>query len=203
MRAVKPDSPPPSPIRGSIISHRKRRAISSGHENNPFDDLKGQKNRPSRSQSHEDSNVFVDDVKIAAAIKTFTEQQLESDYYTSIVKDLCNSGEIDLPHHMLCEVTRAIEKKFSMQEYDNQHLVNTVTRHYMTQSPERDRRFRKCKAIMKRPPSLAPTDSPIYNARTKLKARQLEKKTIIDQKVNEVLINSLLNLYLNHFLFSI
>ena len=191
MTPEKPDTPPPSPLKGSIINHRKRRVISSSiqrnishHDGDDLGNSKNTHNAEPRITQHDPRPVFVDDVKIAAAINSYNEQQSETDYFKLLVKELAKSSDIDIPPHILFEVTRGVEEKCSKQEHD--HIRKEFLHHYMTSSSEREKRFRKCKAIMKRPPSLAPTNSPIYKARNNLRMRQLETKTIIDQKVNEV-----------------
>jgi hypothetical protein len=185
-RPEKPDSPPPSPMRGSIIAHRKRRVIFSNHSNfgEGNDEYTPIKNHTQATAAthHSISEVFVDDVKIAAAVKIHHEQSRDVDYYSTKVIEACKTNDIEIPHPMLRQVIRGVEDKCSRQPNGK---TREMVKHYMLCSPERVKRFRKSKAVMKRPPSLAPTSSPIFRARQQLRERQLETKTIIDQKINE------------------
>lgn len=128
--------------------------------------------------------MFVDDLKIAAAIKIHNEEKSDDEYYVAKVKEICNICNIKISAHVLHDVIRGVGLKCTKQVMEGQREESI--KHYMTCSPERVERYRTYKAIMKRPPSLAPASSDVYRARHKLKERQLETKTVVDMKINEV-----------------
>ena len=136
------------------------------------------------SNNSSNDSIFVEDVKIAAAIKLYDDKQSLSNYYTSRVQELSRTKTIVISDEMLHEVIKGVEtkciKEGNWKKQPDQEL------HFMTCSPEREKRYQKHKAVMKRPPSLAPPDSHIYKQRNKMRQRQLEKKTVVQQKVNEV-----------------
>mmetsp|Transcript_3043 Transcript_3043/g.5452 ORF Transcript_3043/g.5452 Transcript_3043/m.5452 type:complete len:313 (-) Transcript_3043:86-1024(-) len=175
----RPDNPSPSPVRASMIAQRKRRTLAM-YSSNDYSVDKSQ-NSPTMTSC---SNVYVEDVHIAAAVKLHRVEQSEADYYVSRVKEIANLRDFDIPSYMLHEVTRGVELKCTKEGTGSGKVGDDM--HYMTCSEDYLRRQQKPKAIMKRPPSLAPLDSPIYQSRRRMKERQLEARTVIEQKINQV-----------------
>lgn len=125
----------------------------------------------------------MEDVRIDAAIKMNFYRQSEVDYYASRIKELAVLKVIDIPSAMMNDVINGVQTKFCND--DHQIFSKYKVQHYMSCSPERLKRYQKCKAIMKRPPSLAPPESHIYRNRKNMRQRQLERRTVINQKVDE------------------
>ena len=183
----KPATSPPSSSRASMITHRTRRTMNIHHHSSNCNTISTTTSLDNEDQgSNRTLQTFMEDVHIAAAVKLHNVGQSVADYYIRKVEAISKRSDFDIPSHMLHEVTRGVEIKCSKEGIGSGRGDEGMT-HYMSCSDDYLRRYQKKKAIMKRPPSLAPPDSAVYHARQKMKERQLETRTVIEQKINQVI----------------